>query len=42
MYQAIRRNNFQIDVSNPEFMIENDGFKDYGQWIKLFKKIISI
>jgi hypothetical protein len=42
MYQAIRRNNFQIDVSNPEFMIENDGFSDYGQWNKLFKKIISI
>ena len=42
MYQAIRRNNFQIDITNQEFMIENDGFKDYGQWIKLFKKIISI
>ena len=42
MYQAIRRNNFQIDVTNSEFMIENDEFKDYGQWIKLFKKIISI
>ena len=42
MYQAIRRNNFQIDVTNPEFMIENDGFKEYGQWIKLLKKIISI
>lgn len=42
MYQALRRNNFQIDISNPEFMIENDGFSDYGQWNKLFKKIISI
>ena len=42
MYQAIRRNNFQIDVTNPEFMIENDGFEDYGQWVKLLKKIISI
>lgn len=42
MYQAIRRNNFQIDVTNPEYMIENDGFSDYGQWNKLFKKIISI
>jgi hypothetical protein len=42
MYQAIRRNNFQIDVTNPEFMIENDGFKDYGQWDKLLRKIISI
>ena len=42
MYQAIRRNNFQIDIDNPEFMIENDGFSDYGQWNKLLKKIISI
>ena len=42
MYQALRRNNFQIDITNPEFMFENDGFYDYGQWNKLFKKIISI
>lgn len=42
MYQAIRRNNFEIDTTNPEFMIENDGFKEYGKWNKLFKKIISI
>ncbi len=42
MYQAIRRNNFQIDIDNPEFMIENDGFSDYGKWNILLKKIISI
>jgi hypothetical protein len=42
MYQAIRRNNFQIDIEDERFMIENDGFEDYGQWNKLFKKIISI
>ncbi len=42
MYQAIRRNNFQIDIDNPEFMIENDGFLDYGKWNILLKKIISI
>ena len=42
MYQAIRRNNFQIDIDDERFMIENDGFEDYGQWNKLFKKIISI
>jgi len=42
MYQAIRRNNFQIDITNPEFMIENDGFSDYGKWNILLKKIISI
>jgi hypothetical protein len=42
MYQAIRRNNFQIDIDDERFMIENDGFEDYGQWNKLIKKIISI
>ena len=42
MYQAIRRNNFQIDIDDERFMIENKGFEDYGQWNKLFKKIISI
>lgn len=42
MYQAIRRNNFKIDIEDERFMIENDGFEDYGQWDKLFKKIISI
>ena len=42
MYQALRSNNFEIDVSNPQYMIENDGFSDYGQWNKLFKLIISI
>ena len=42
MYQAIRRNNFQIDIDDERFMIENDGFGDYGQWNKLFKKIVSI
>ena len=45
MYQALRRNNFQIDVTNPEFMIENSewsSYKSYKQWNKLFKKIISI
>jgi len=29
MYQALRRNNFQIDITNPEFMFENDGFFFY-------------
>ena len=42
MYQSIRRNNFQIDIDDERFMIENDGFEDYGQWNKLIKKIISI
>ncbi len=42
MYQSLRRNNFQIEINNPEFMIENIGVWDYPHWNKLFKKIISI
>jgi len=42
MYQALRRNNFQIDITNPEFMIENIGVWDYPHWNKLLKKIVSI
>lgn len=42
MYQSLRRNNFQIDITNPEFMIENCGLWGYSHWDKLFKKIISI
>ncbi len=42
MYRALAKTRFQIDISEKEFMIENDGFKYYGQWNKLLKKIISI
>ena len=42
MYQALRSNNFEIDVTNEEYMFEYVGAKDYKQWDKLFKKIISI
>lgn len=42
MYQALRRNNFQIDITNPEFMIENCGLWGYSHWDKLLKKIVSI
>jgi hypothetical protein len=42
MYRALSKTRFKIDVNNSTFMIENDGFKDYGQWNKLLKKIISI
>ena len=42
MYQSLRSNNFQIDITNTEFMIEESGLNDYSQWRKLFKKIISI
>jgi hypothetical protein len=42
MYQAIRSNNFQIDITNPEFMMENIGEGEYSQWKNLFEKIITI
>ena len=42
MYRALAKTRFKIDITNSEFMFENDGFEDYGQWNKLFKKILSI
>ena len=42
MYQALRRNNFEIDVTNKEYMFEYIGKNNYKNWNKLFKKIISI
>ena len=42
MYQAIRRNNFEIDVANPEFNMELIGQEEYSQWTSLMQKIITI
>ena len=42
MYQAIRRNNFEIDVANPEFNMELIGQEEYSQWTELMQKIITI
>jgi len=42
MYNALRKTNFEVDIINKEYMIENIGVWDYKQWDKLFKKIISI
>jgi hypothetical protein len=43
MYQSLRSNNFEIDVTNQEYMFEYVGKEiDYKQWNKLLKKIISI
>jgi hypothetical protein len=42
MYQSLRRNNFEIDVTNPEYVFEYIGQNEYKQWNKLFKKIIAI
>ena len=43
MYQSLRSNNFEIDVTDCEYMFEYIG-KEFGykQWNKLFKKIIAI
>ena len=43
MYQSLRSNNFEIDVTKPEYMFEYIG-KEFGykQWSKLLKKIIAI
>ena len=42
MYQSLRSNNFEVDVTNEEYMFEYVGDKAYKHWDKLFKKIISI
>jgi hypothetical protein len=43
MYQSLRSNNFEIDVTEPEYMFEYIGKEiGYKQWNKLFKKIIAI
>ena len=42
MYQSLRGNNFEIDVTNEEYMFEYVGDNDYKQWNKLLKKIVSI
>ena len=42
MYQALRSNNFEVDVTNQEYIFEYIGNGNYKQWDKLFKKIISI
>jgi len=42
MYQALRSNNFEIDITSKEYMFEYVGENNYKQWNKLFKKIISI
>jgi len=42
MYQSLRSNNFEIDVTNNEYMFEYIGKNEYKQWNKLFKKIIAV
>ena len=42
MYQAIRRNNFEIDIANPEFNMEYIGQGSYSKWPELMQKIVTI
>ena len=42
MYQALRSNNFEIDITDSRFMIEEVGIWGYNQWDKLFNIILSI
>ncbi len=42
MYNELEKNNFQIDVTDINYMFEYIGKNKYTQWNKLFKKIISI
>ena len=42
MYQSLRSNNFEIDVTNEKYMFEYIGNNEYKQWNVLLKKIISI
>jgi hypothetical protein len=43
MYQSLRSNNFEIDVTDCKYMFEYIGKEMYyKQWNKLFKKIIAI
>ena len=43
MYNALRKTNFEVDILNKEYMIDNIGvWNDYQHWNKLLKKIVSI
>ena len=42
MYQAIRRNNFEIDITNPEFGMECIQQGEYSKWSELMQKIVTI
>lgn len=42
MYRELAKSRFKIDITDPRFMFENDGFRSYGKWTKLLNIIISI
>jgi len=47
MYDAIKSNNFKIDINNTEYLIqkmsdETPNFNEYSNWLRLSKKIVRI
>lgn len=45
MFNNIQKNNFKIDLTNPDFMfckVPNPDFNEYKKWNKLINKIVSI
>lgn len=45
MYEELSKNNFKINLDNPEFMFEltnGEPIQSYKQWNKLIRKIISL
>jgi len=46
MYEELKKTDFMINLNNPEYMIELSGcdgkYKEYKNWNKLIRKIISI
>jgi hypothetical protein len=46
MYKNLKKNNFKIDLKNPDYLFEKSTksvtFNDYKQWNKLLRKIVSI
>jgi hypothetical protein len=46
MYKELKKTNFKIDLTNPDFMFQlgltEPDYNGYGNWNKLIKKIISI
>jgi hypothetical protein len=46
MFKSLKKNNFKIDIKNPEYFFEKSinfyTFNEYKQWNKLLRKIVSI
>lgn len=42
MYKSLKKTNFNVDITNENFMFEHIGNGQYKNWNKLLKKIVSI